>query len=142
MDTTISSGGIKRTLKDNGDGTFAEAIAGVASLSYSTATIPNGTALSNALDLKGLRACSIVMPAAWTAASLTFLVSHDGVTYSSLYDDTDTEVAISTAYIVAGRARALTLTLFLPYRYLQLRSGVTAAPANQGADRVFQVIAG
>jgi hypothetical protein len=110
--------------------------------SYFAATILNGASVSNKIDLGSLRAGSIIMPSAWTAASLTFLVSHDGTTYSSLYDDTDTEIAILTGNIVAGRARALTIALFLPYRWIQLRSGTTATPVNQGADRVFQILAG
>ena len=137
-DPKVDAGGFR----DIGTGTLVQVLGVASFLSTFAATIPNGASVSNKLDMLGMRAACIIMPAAWTAASLTFLVSHDGITYSSLYDDTDTEVAISTAQIVAGRARALTLTLFLPYRYLQLRSGITGAAANQGADRVFQVIAG
>jgi hypothetical protein len=106
-----------------------------------TVTIDNGASLSNELDLGEARAGSIIMPAAWTAASLTALVSRDGVTYSSLYDEFDAEWAILTANIVAGRARALPLQLFLPHRWLKFRSGTVALPVNQGAARTLYLIA-
>lgn len=106
------------------------------------ATILSGASLSAAIDLGGLRAGAIIMPAAWTAASITFLVSHDGTTYSSLYDENDTEVAIATANVVSGHCRALPLSLFLLYRYVKLRSGTLALAVNQGADRALYVLAG
>jgi|GEM_PF-5183820 len=114
----------------------------IVDMSAFAATIPNGASLSNAIDLGGLRAGNLVMPAAWTANSLGFLVSHNGTDYSTLFDDTDTEVLITTDEIVTGRARALPLSLFYLYRWLKLRSGTMTAPANQDADRVFKIIAG
>jgi len=106
-----------------------------------TVTIANGASLSNAIDLGVARAGAIITPAAWTAASLTVLVSHDGVTYSSLYDDADTEFAIATANMATGRSRTLPLVTFLPYRYLKFRSGTAALAVNQGAERVMYLVA-
>jgi hypothetical protein len=137
------AGGAVLRFKDMGDGTFAEVVAAApAPVDAITITIANGASLSNAVDLGVARAGALITPASWTTASLTALVSHDGVTYSSLYDDTDTEWAIATANMATGRARTLPLTTFLPYRYLKFRSGVAGAAVNQGAERVMYLIAG
>ena len=105
-------------------------------------TIANTASLSNALDLGEARAGALVLPAAfaWTAAGLSALVSHDGITFVQLYDETDTLWSIATTNLVAGRARALPLTLFLPFRFLKFQSGTQAAPVAQLSDRVMQLV--
>jgi hypothetical protein len=76
------------------------------------------------------------MPAAWTAASLTFQGSADGTTYGDLYD-AGTEM--STA---AGASRVIHLdwTKFVGLRFLKIRSGTTGVPVNQGGDRVLTLV--
>jgi hypothetical protein len=106
-------------------------------------TIANGASQSEEIDLQGADALAIIIPAAWTAAAITFLVSADpGGTYGPLYDDAGTEATVASAAVVALRVislRAL-VDVLKPIRYLKLRSGVAATPVNQGADRIIPVL--
>lgn len=110
-----------------------------------SATIPNGTALSNIVDLQESRLVGIEMPAAWTAADLTFRggagtsSSESAPTVQDVYDDA------AELTLTGGAARVV---LFNPGtnvdrlmpRYVQVRSGTAAAPVNQGADRVIRLL--
>lgn len=102
------------------------------------ATIAAGASLSGAVDLDGCHPVGLVMPAAWTAASITFQVSLDGVTYNNLYDSSGSEYTITTA---ASRRIILPPSDFAGVNYLKLRSGTSGAPVNQVAQAVIQVVA-
>ena len=101
-------------------------------------TIPNGDSLSNGLSLDGFRPSVVLMPSAWTAASLTFQVSKDGVTWFDLYD-AGTEISSAVA---ASRAQALTAAAFaaVPGPYWRLRSGTGGSAVAQGAQRILTVL--
>lgn len=102
-----------------------------------TVTIANAQSLSGAIDLEKLGLQAIDMPDAWTAASLTFQVSEDGVTFLNLYDNSG-EVTITTA---ASRRVILPKDIFsLGFRYLKVRSGTAGAAVNQAAERVLTLI--
>jgi hypothetical protein len=140
---TYEGGVAFKSLRDMGNGTHAEVLAAsVAPVNTAakTVTFAAGESLSNEIDLGVARAGAILTPAAWTAASLTALVSHDGVTYSSLYDSDDIEWAVTTANMATGRARTLPLTTFLPYRFLKFRSGTAALAVAQAAARTLYLI--
>jgi len=63
-----------------------------------TATIANGASLSDALELDGHSVLRIAMPAAWTAADLTFQVSDDaGTTFRNVYWDWGPEMVVDAA---------------------------------------------
>lgn len=98
------------------------------------AIIANGAALSAAVDLGADRAHRIVLPAAWTAAALTFQASSDGVGFADLYDR-DGEVILPAAVVAANRTVVLDQAAFYGIRYLKVRSGTSAAPVNQAAAR-------
>ena len=103
------------------------------------AVIDSGASLSPAVDLIDTRLFGFVMPAAWTAAAMTFSVSADGVTYNDLYDDTGTEVNLTVS---ASKFIALSNPQrFLGIRYLKVRSGTTGSAVNQGAARTIQLVA-
>lgn len=102
-----------------------------------TVTILNGASLSGAIDLGMYRLSRVVMPAAWTAADLTVQASHDGVTYSNLYDSANTEYLIKAA---AAREIVVPNADFLGIRYLKLRSGTSGSAVNQGADRIITLV--
>lgn len=104
-------------------------------------TIANGASVSGEIDLSKTCLIGLVMPAAWTTAAVTIEVSVDGgATYTGLaYDDTGTQCN-SIASPVAGSAYALSLSGLLPYGTARIRSGTTATPVNQGADRTIQII--
>lgn len=104
-----------------------------------TATILSGASLSNALALEDFRLARIFVPVGWTAAVLTFRVSHDDVTYADLYDASGTEYTVQAA---ASRAILIPIVDFLGVQYLKVRSGTSAAAVNQGADRALKLVLG
>lgn len=98
-----------------------------------TATIANGASLSDAVDLgANYVATRLTLPAAWTAASLSFQTSPDGVTYNEMRDDSSELISRTVA---AGYDVALPPALWRGVRYLKIRSGSAAAPVVQGGAR-------
>ena len=106
---------------------------------FQTLTILNGASLSGALDLtiSGGPPVGIQMPAAWTAANLTFQVSFDGTTYQDFYDSAGTEIAVTAA---AARFIALDPTNYFGVRFVKIRSGTSGVPVNQLADRAIILV--
>jgi hypothetical protein len=76
------------------------------------------------------------MPAAWTAANLTFQVSHDGTNFFNLYDKDGTEYTVTAD---ASRAIILPLSDWVGIEHLKIRSGTAAAAVNQGAERTIVI---
>ncbi len=105
-----------------------------------TFTIANGVALSDKVDIpQSFRPIAVVIPAAWTTANLTFLVSHDGgTTYNNFYDEGGTEITV----VVGGTDRFIALLprLWAGVSRLQIRSGTTGTPVNQGGARSVIVL--
>lgn len=101
-----------------------------------TATIASGTAISTMISSGGGFCFGLLMPAAWTAADLTFLVcdNPDG-TFVDLYDDSASQVKV----LSPGVARYISLVSITdalrPYSYIKLKSSV-----NQAADRVIGMV--
>ena len=100
-------------------------------------TIANGAALSDAVNLRGEVLVGVRMPAAWTAAGITFQVSMDNVTYLNAYAAGGGEVAL---VVVAAHHVALDPNGYAGFRWIKVRSGTGAAPVNQLAERVFSVV--
>jgi hypothetical protein len=105
-------------------------------ISRLTATIANGASLSDAVTLNGSQVSVIEMPAAWTAAVLTFQVSMDGTNYFNLYDDNGLEV-----YVIADITRRIHISLpaLDQQKYIKLRSGTAVTAVTQGAERKIYV---
>jgi hypothetical protein len=103
------------------------------------ATIANGASLSAAVRLPpGCYPIAVAMPAAWTAASLTFQVSHDnGTTYNNLHNDSGAEVALT---VDASRFVRLAPTEWAAVNLLKVRSGTAGTPVNQGAERTVTLV--
>ncbi len=101
------------------------------------ATILNTASLSNEIDLNGSALQTILMPAAWTAASLTFQIAEaSGGTFRNVYDDSGTEVVVTTAV-----SRAIPMPAELAgARFVIIRSGTVGTPVNQGGDRIITVL--
>ncbi len=98
-------------------------------------SIAAGQALSGPVASVGYGVCLLLLPAAWTDAPLTLQGSLDEgepAAWADLYDHS------ATRWCCGRRGRALTLppTLLLGWRWLRLRSGLTAAPVNQAAERL------
>jgi hypothetical protein len=81
--------------------------------------------------------CGVMLPAAWTAAVITFQVSLDNTTFVDLHDRNG-EVSFPTA----GASRGLQCdpAQFAGWRYLKIRSGTSATPVAQGADRILGLL--
>lgn len=108
-----------------------------------TATIANGTALSDVLDMDTEFLAGMIVHAAWTAAAITFQGSTDGANFFNVYDEGGTEVSIASASVVADRFISFSDTFMHKLRacqYLKLRSGTAATPVNQLAARTISVI--
>lgn len=108
----------------------------MANLQAGDVTIANGASLSGAAFVGG-RLSAIIMPAAWTAANLTFQGSEDDSTYNDLYDDAGTEYVVT-----AGASRYIVLDplAFVGVDFVKIRSGTSATPVNQGAARVVRFV--
>ena len=92
------------------------------------------------INLGGRVLTGIYMPAAWTAASLTFLASYDGVNFFPIYDTAGTEVSATAA---ASTFIAINpVAWFGTLHYLKIRSGTAALPVNQAANRTLTLILG
>jgi len=103
-----------------------------------TAAIPSGQSLSPVVDVEWpMHPIAVIIPAAWTAAVLTFSVSVDGSTYNNLYDDGGNEVTVQ-----ADVDRFITLppALFAGFVDFKVRSGTSGSPVNQGAERSLTVV--
>jgi len=100
-----------------------------------TASIASSGNLSAAVDLSGLVAVGIQMPAAWDTANLTFQGSPDGVTYTNVYKDGAEYV------VVAAISQWLILEPadFAGIRYLKVRSGTSGTPVTQTAARTLKL---
>ncbi len=103
-----------------------------------TITQDDATGLSAEIDLGGSSMQTILMPAAWTAASLTFSVAEaTSGTFRNAYDDSGTEVVVTTA---ASRAIPMPSEL-AGARFIKLRSGTSGTPVTQlSADKIITVL--
>jgi hypothetical protein len=105
-------------------------------LSRLTATIANGASLSDALTLNGKQIAIIEMPAAWTAAVLSFQGSNDGTNYFNIFDDNGNEVIV---FVDASQRIRVDLGSLSQHKYIKLRSGTSVTPVTQGAERIIYV---
>ena len=100
------------------------------------ATIAAAGNLSSAANIVTSMIFGLKMPAAWTAADITFQVSLDNVTYQNLYDETGTEVKVVVA---ASRFVRLPPGEWASYPYIKIRSGTAAAPVAQVAEAIIGI---
>ena len=112
------------------------AITGV--ITTHTVTIPNGEAVSGAIEVGGNPVVGILMPDTWTAASLSFKASIDGTNYFPLNDDAGSEY---TATVAVDTYHVIDMSNTLGAKYIKLVSGTNATPVNQGAERSIEVVA-
>ena len=108
--------------------------------SASTVKILSGAALAAAIDISGQNVVGIQMPSAWTAAALSFQGSFDGTTYGEILDSAGVAAAATAAassYIALTAAQSANINAA---RWLIVRSGTSATPVNQGADRDLVIV--
>lgn len=99
------------------------------------AVIANGASLSDSLYVWPCQASAIIMPAAWTAASMTFQGSMDGVNFFDLFNDSGVEYEIPVLV-----SQAVQLNVPLTFPYVKIRSGTTGTPVNQGGARSVTLV--
>ena len=106
-----------------------------------TATIAINESLSDGIDLKGGSVVRIGMPAAWTAADLTFQISDDGgTTYRNVYWDWGPEMVVDAAASIT-----IELSPFVKLNridYIKVRAGTAAVPVAQAAARSILLVVG
>ena len=85
----------------------------------------------------GQSVIGIAMPAAWTAAGVSFQVSPDGGTTWNELASASTVVAVTAA---AGQYIYLGADMFAGVNMLKVRSGTSGVPVVQGADRIVTLI--
>ncbi len=118
---------------------------------YTKATIgTDANGLSDIIDDKGYRLAKIFMPTEWTVADLTFQESPspDG-TFQDLYDDVVLEALIGettpaevTIKVSAGQNTVISSNKdkFTGMTYFRLRSGTSALPVPQTAERTIGLL--
>jgi hypothetical protein len=86
-----------------------------------TATVPSGSAVSNAIEIGD----DALVAIATTTANVTFLGSMDNVTYYNIADDQGDEYVVpcTSGYLVP-----LNLNNFLAPRWVKIRIGIASAP--------------
>jgi hypothetical protein len=109
-------------------------------LTTGTVTILSGASLSDAISLANRHLMSIIIPAAWTAAALTFQFSTDGITYYNAYSLTAELTANTTATAANQIVNIPSTDAFHSARYLKIRSGTSGTAVNQLANRVLTVV--
>ncbi len=105
--------------------------------SVKSVTIASGASLSGAVACEGLRLAAVVMPAAWTAANLTFQGSVDGTRFVNVHDDAGVEVTVTAA---ADRYIPVNPADWEGVQRLKVRSGTSGTPVNQAAGRIIQLV--
>lgn len=103
-----------------------------------TATIASGASLSDAIDIGAKELVAIVMPDAWTTAGITFQATVDNTNYLDVHDAAGDEVTVLSPtaddYIILSFAGVKGLGK------IKLRSGTSATPVNQGAEREITLV--
>lgn len=103
----------------------------------STWTIANNATVSDGLDMGVGELVGIIMPAAFTGASITFQVSQDDSTYQALYDSSNSQVSITVS---ASRTYSLKQDVranLSKWRYVKIVSA-----SAEGAARSIQAMIG
>lgn len=108
----------------------------------STVTILNGQSLSPEVLIGNATLVGIIMPAAWTAAGLSFQAAEkptaDSGTYGNVFDSSGVELTIPAS---ASQYLALDPAKMCGLRFMKIRSGTSGTPVAQGADRILILIA-
>lgn len=83
----------------------------------------------------------VIVPTGWSAADMTFQVSHDRVSFFDLYGYDGSAVTEATSTVTANTAISLAgiADHLAPFQWARIRSGVAATPVNQGAVAAARV---
>lgn len=102
-------------------------------------TIANGASLSSPITLDRRPILSVLIPAGWDDADMTFQVSMDGITYYELVDEDGAAVTLAVA--ASKMVRLTNLDQWAGYNYLKMRSGTSGTPVTQsGAVTIYLTV--
>jgi hypothetical protein len=110
---------------------------GAMNLAYIPVTIASGQSLSGEAPLGDGTLCGIAMPAAWTAAGLSFQASVDGGTTWLEMQSISAALAVTAAQ---GQYIALDPAVWRGINDIKVRSGTSGSAVAQAADRVLTLI--
>ena len=99
-------------------------------------TIPATASQTGNIRLGNFTLDTILVPSAWDAANITFLVSQDGNNFFPLFDAEGNEVVLTAA---AGRAIRFPPDFRIGFPFLRVRSGTNAVPVSQTAARAIEI---
>jgi hypothetical protein len=99
-------------------------------------TFASGSALSGGAGIYLVAVGAIEMPSAFDGAVLTMQASLDGAVWQDIYDQYGTEMSIAVA---PDRTVALMPVDLWPFRFVRFRSGTSAVPVTQSADRILRI---
>ena len=104
-------------------------------------TITAGASQSSVIDKSNFKNMLVIIPAAWTAAGITFLASDNPTTgFVKLVYNGGTEVALTVAASTAIAMSGVIKDALEPAMFLKLRSGTADTPVNQTAGAKITVI--
>jgi hypothetical protein len=102
-------------------------------------TIASGASLSTAIAIgANYFPCVLLMPAAWTAADITFQLSLDNSTFYNVYNADGTEYTLTAP--VSSSAILLPPADFSGAKYLKIRSGTAGSPVNQSGAKSLSIL--
>ena len=103
-----------------------------------TATIAASGNLSAAVSIpNGHELIAIVMPAAWTAAGITFQASPTNGSFANAYDAAGDEIAL---VVLATHFVPIAAGTLNGANFIKVRSGTSGTPVAQAAERVLTLI--
>ena len=108
-----------------------------ANLFAQTGTIGAGASLSAAIPFDGTSLVGVFVPATWTAAALSFLISDDGVTFAVAVDQNGAEISI---LVQPGKRTVAPPLTVHSATAIKLRSGTSSAPVNQASAAAVTLI--
>lgn len=106
-----------------------------------TAVIANGESLSTAIQVGRHLVTGFLMPSSWTAADLTFTgAASRGGTHGVIKDSDGTELTVSAAASIFISLTSAEMDILSGAVELKIRSGPSAVPVAQGAERSIVVV--
>ncbi len=102
------------------------------------ATIASGGSISGDLGYgEDFVPVAIIMPAAWTAADITFQSVDASGTARNMYTSANAELQFNVA---ASRHIIIDPANFKSAAVIRVRSGTSGVPVNQAADRIITLV--
>ena len=109
----------------------------IMSISVVTGSIAAGDSMSGVVDRSTSDVVSLIMPAGWNDARLTFQVSIDGTDFHDVFDQNGHEVQVT---VTVNSAIAMPDNYFGRIRFIKFRSGTRDAPVVQAEQRDMTIV--